>query len=51
MYLLALTYAHEYNLAFNPLEFLSGLVIVSILWGWTLFPNDLTDIKLTRGIG
>ena len=48
MYLLALTYANEYNLAFNPLEFLSGLVIVSILWGGLYSLNDLTDIEVDK---
>lgn len=48
MYLLALTYAHEYKLDFNPLEFLSGLLIVSILWGGLYSLNDLTDIEVDK---
>ncbi|MDI9624645.1 MAG: UbiA family prenyltransferase [Methanothermobacter sp.] len=48
MYLLALSYAHEYNLVFSPLEFLWGLVIVSILWGGLYSLNDLTDIEVDK---
>ena len=48
MYLLALTYAHKYNLVFSPLEFLLGLVIVSILWGGLYSLNDLTDIEVDK---
>ncbi|BDH79539.1 MAG TPA: UbiA family prenyltransferase [Methanothermobacter sp.] len=48
MYLLVLTYAHEYKTAFSPLEFLSGLLIVSILWGGLYSLNDLTDIEVDK---
>ncbi|HOL69729.1 MAG TPA: UbiA family prenyltransferase [Methanothermobacter sp.] len=48
MYLLALTYAHEYKLIFNPIPFLEGLILVSILWGGLYSLNDLTDIEADK---
>jgi len=48
MYLLALTYAYEHRLFFDPIIFLGGLILVSILWGGLYSLNDLTDIEADR---
>ncbi|MBE2899470.1 prenyltransferase [Methanothermobacter thermautotrophicus] len=44
MYLLALTYAS----ATDPLRFLTGLILVTLLWGALYSLNDLTDIDDDR---
>lgn len=44
MYLLALTYASSVD----PLGFLMGLFLVTLLWGGLYSLNDLTDIEVDR---
>ncbi len=48
MYLLAITYAYVYQISFNPLKVIEGLILVSVLWGALYSLNDLTDLEIDR---
>ena len=48
MYLLAITYAYVYQINFNPLKVIEGLILISVLWGALYSLNDLTDLEIDR---